>query len=133
MISRLCAWMKICWAFRRNIEQNEFLGYLKNRIEAIEDGYLEIFMHTDLQTQKIINILASAKKNRLFFEFLWGISWKKWSLEHSNLRLAISTSFLKTNKSKMKLWRGLTHQTITQYIWTFVDAGLLTVSDKKQK
>ena len=40
------------------------VGYLKNRIEVIEDGYLEIFMNSDLQTQKIINILASAKKNR---------------------------------------------------------------------
>ena len=112
-------------------------GYLKNRIEAIEDGYLEIFMHTDLQTQKIINILASAKKNRLFFEFLYEVYREKVKLGALELTASDINIFFKNKQEQdenMSTWTDVTLRRLrSTYMNFLVDAGLLTVSDKQRK
>ena len=112
-------------------------GYLKNRIEVIEDGYLEIFMHTDLQTQKIINILASAKKNRLFFEFLYEVYREKVKLGALELTPSDINIFFKNKQEQdeiMSKWTDVTLRRLrSTYMNFLVDAGLLTVSDKQRK
>ena len=112
-------------------------GYLKNRIEVIEDGYLEIFMHTDLQTQKIINILASAKKNRLFFEFLYEVYREKVKLGALELTASDINIFFKNKQEQdeiMSKWTDVTLRRLrSTYMNFLVDAGLLTVSDKQRK
>ena len=112
-------------------------GYLKNRIEVIEEGYLEIFMHTDLQTQKIINILASAKKNRLFFEFLYEVYREKVKLGALELTPSDINIFFKNKQEQdeiMSKWTDVTLRRLrSTYMNFLVDAGLLTVSDKQRK
>ena len=112
-------------------------GYLKNRIEVIDDGYLEIFMHTDLQTQKIINILASAKKNRLFFEFLYEVYREKVKLGALELTPSDINIFFKNKQEQdeiMSKWTDVTLRRLrSTYMNFLVDAGLLTVSDKQRK
>ena len=112
-------------------------GYLKNRIEVIEDGYLEIFMHTDLQTQKIINILASAKKNRLFFEFLYEVYREKVKLGALELTASDINIFFKNKQEQdeiMSKWTDVTLRRLrSTYMNFLVDAGLLTISDKQKK
>ena len=112
-------------------------GYLKNRIEVIEDGYLEIFMHTDLQTQKIINILASAKKNRLFFEFLYEVYREKVKLGALELTASDINIFFKNKQEQdenMSTWTDVTLRRLrSTYMNFLVDAGLLTISDKQKK
>ena len=112
-------------------------GYLKNRIEVIEEGYLEIFMHTDLQTQKIINILASAKKNRLFFEFLYEVYREKVKLGALELTESDINIFFKNKQEQdeiMSKWTDVTLRRLrSTYMNFLVDAGLLTVSDKQRK
>ena len=112
-------------------------GYLKNRIEVIEDGYLEIFMHTDLQTQKIINILASAKKNRLFFEFLYEVYREKVKLGALELTASDINIFFKNKQEQdeiMSKWTDVTLRRLrSSYMNFLVDAGLLTISDKQKK
>ena len=112
-------------------------GYLKNRIEVIEDGYLEIFMHTDLQTQKIINILASAKKNRLFFEFLYEVYREKVKLGALELTASDINIFFKNKQEQdenMGKWTDVTLRRLrSTYMNFLVDAGLLTISDKQKK
>ena len=112
-------------------------GYLKNRIEVIEDGYLEIFMNSDLQTQKIINILASAKKNRLFFEFLYEVYREKVKLGALELTASDINIFFKNKQEQdenMSKWTDVTLRRLrSTYMNFLVDAGLLTVSDKQRK
>ena len=112
-------------------------GYLKNRIEVIEDGYLEIFMHTDLQTQKIINILATAKKNRLFFEFLYEVYREKVKLGALELTTSDINIFFKNKQEQdenMSKWTDVTLRRLrSTYMNFLVDAGVLTVGDKQKK
>ena len=112
-------------------------GYLKNRIEVIEDGYLEIFMNSDLQTQKIINILASAKKNRLVFEFLYEVYREKVKLGALELTASDINIFFKNKQEQdeiMSKWTDVTLRRLrSSYMNFLVDAGLLTISDKQKK
>ena len=112
-------------------------GYLKNRIEVFEEDYLEIFMHTDLQTQKIINILASAKKNRLFFEFLYEVYREKVKLGALELTASDINIFFKNKQEQdenMSTWTDVTLRRLrSTYMNFLVDAGLLTISDKQKK
>ena len=112
-------------------------GYLKNRIEVIEDGYLEIFMNSDLQTQKIINILASAKKNRLFFEFPYEVYREKVKLGALELTASDINIFFKNKQEQdenMSTWTDVTLRRLrSTYMNFLVDAGLLTISDKQKK
>ena len=112
-------------------------GYLKNRIEVFEEDYLEIFMHTDLQTQKIINILASAKKNRLFFAFLYEVYREKVKLGALELTASDINIFFKNKQEQdeiMSKWTDVTIRRLrSTYMNFLVDAGLLTISDKQKK
>ena len=45
-------------------------GYLVNRAGMLDEQLLSLFMSGDLGTQKIINLIAILRGDRLFFEFL---------------------------------------------------------------
>lgn len=46
-------------------------GYIKNRVEALDQEMLPLFLNSDLATQKLITLIGAAKGNRLFYEFLY--------------------------------------------------------------
>ena len=48
-------------------------GYLWNRAKNIDSVLANLFMDSDVATQKIINLIAIIKGDRLFFEFLYEI------------------------------------------------------------
>ena len=60
-------------------------GYLKNRIDTLDEGLRELFINADLNTQKIINLIAIAKKNRLFYEFLYEVYREKVQLDRKSV------------------------------------------------
>jgi hypothetical protein len=112
-------------------------GYLKNRIDELNTGLIEIFINADLNTQKIINIIAIAKKNRLFFEFLYEVYREKTLLGAIELTDSDINIFFKNKQSQdddMSKWTDVTLRRLRSTYMNFLtDAGLLTVSDKKKK
>lgn len=46
-------------------------GYLKRRISFLDEELLTLFTTEQLSTQKLINLIAIAKGNRLLYEFLY--------------------------------------------------------------
>ena len=48
-------------------------GYLVNRAGMLDEQLLSLFMSGDLGTQKIINLIAILRGDRLFFEFLYEV------------------------------------------------------------
>lgn len=112
-------------------------GYIKNRIEVIEAGLIEIFIHADLNTQKIINIIAIAKKNRLFFEFLYEVYSEKVLLGAIELTDSDINIFFKNKQAQdedVGKWTDVTLRRLrSSYMNFLTDAGLLTVSDKQKK
>lgn len=112
-------------------------GYLKNRIEVIEDGLVEVFIHGDLNTQKIINIIAMAKRNRLFFEFLYEVYREKVQLGAIELKDSDINIFFKNKQDQdedVSKWTDVTLRRLrSSYMNFLTDAGLLTISGKQKK
>ncbi len=112
-------------------------GYLKNRIDALDAGLIEIFIHADLNTQKIINLIAIAKKNRLFFEFLYEVYREKVQMGAPELTESDINIFYKNKQSQdddVSTWTDVTLRRLRSTYMNFLtDAGLLTVSGKEKK
>lgn len=112
-------------------------GYLKNRIDVLDTGLIEVFIHADLNTQKIINLIAIAKKNRLFFEFLYEVYREKVQLGAPELTESDINIFYKNKQSQdddVSTWTDVTLRRLRSTYMNFLtDAGLLTVSGKEKR
>lgn len=112
-------------------------GYLKTRIDALDSGLIEIFIQADLNTQKIINLIAIAKKNRLFFEFLYEVYREKVQMGAPELTESDINIFYKNKQSQdddVSTWTDVTLRRLRSTYMNFLtDAGLLTVSSKEKR
>ena len=112
-------------------------GYLKNRIDTLDEGVMELFINADLNTQKIINLIAIAKKNRLFYEFLYEVYREKIQLGAPVLTDSDISIYFKNKQSQdddMSTWTDVTLRRLRSTYMNFLtDAGLLTVSGKEKR
>lgn len=112
-------------------------GYLKNRIDALDTGLIQVFIHADLNTQKIINLIAIAKKNKLFFEFLYEVYREKVQMGAPELTESDINIFYKNKQSQdddVSTWTDVTLRRLRSTYMNFLtDAGLLTVSGKEKR
>jgi hypothetical protein len=111
-------------------------GYLKNRVDILDEGLINIFINADLTTQKIINIIAIAKKNRLFFEFLYEIYREKILFGTLELRDNDISIFFKNKQEQEDIsnWTDVTLKRLCSTYMNFLtDAGLLTIIDNQKR
>ncbi len=112
-------------------------GYLKNRVDVLDDGLINIFIDADLTTQKIINIIAIAKKNRLFFEFLYEVYREKVLLGDIALTDSDISIFFKNKQEQdedISKWTDVTLKRLSSTYMNFLtDAGFLIVIDKQKR
>ena len=112
-------------------------AYLKNRIETLDKGMLDLFLESDLQTQKLINLIAIAKYNRLFFEFLYEVYREKVMLGALELMDSDINIFFKNKQDQIEEVAKWTEVTLKRLRSTYnnflTDAGLLTVSNKQRQ
>ena len=112
-------------------------AYLKNRIETLDKGMLDLFLESDLQTQKLINLIAIAKYNRLFFEFLYEVYREKVMLGALELMDSDINIFFKNKQEqdeKIAKWVDSTVKRLGSTYKNFLtDANLLTLENKQRK
>lgn len=112
-------------------------GYLKKRVENIDYGLINIFMNSDLGTQKLINLISIAKKNRLFFEFLYEVYRENQILGIEELTNSDINIFYKNKQNQegnMSKWTDVTLKSLRSTYMNFLtEAGLLVLNDKKRK
>jgi len=112
-------------------------GYLKNRVDTLDEGLINIFINTDLTTQKVINIIAIAKKNRLFYEFLYELYREKVILGAIALTDSDINIFFKNKQEQdedISKWSDVTLKRLSSTYMNFLtDAGFLTVIDKQKR
>lgn len=112
-------------------------GYLKSRVDVLDQGIINIFMNADLATQKIINIIAIAKKNRLFYEFLYEVYRERVLLGAIELTDSDINIFFKNKQDQdedISKWADVTLRRLRSTYMNFLtDAGLLTVIEKQRR
>ncbi|MEF9984589.1 MAG: DUF1819 family protein [Oscillospiraceae bacterium] len=111
-------------------------GYLKNRISVLDNDLLAVFQSSDLSTQKIINLIAIAKQNRLFYEFLYEVYREKATLGVLELADSDINVFFKKKQEQdddIATWTDATLKRLRSSYFNFLsDAGLITLIDKKK-
>lgn len=110
-------------------------GYLKMRVDAINDDLINEFVKADLQTQKNINLIAIAKKNRLFYEFLYEVYFDLFNIGNKKLTYSDVNTFF-TNKQEqdedVATWTDVTLKRLrSTYVNFLIDVSMITVVDKE--
>jgi hypothetical protein len=120
----------------KSYRANRIFGYLKNRIIVLNDTLIQLFLDADVKTQKLITIYTIARKNILFFEFLYEVYREKIVLGVEELTASDINIFFKNKQTQdetMNNWTDVTLKRLRSTYMNFLtDAGLLTVSDKRK-
>lgn len=112
-------------------------GYLWNRAKNLDELLIKLFMSSDLATQKLINLIAILKGDRLFFEFLFEVYREKSILGVTHIEKADVNIFFKNKEiqsDNVATWADSTKKKLCAiYLNFMVDANLLTVIDKQKR
>ena len=111
-------------------------GYIKNRIKNLDKELIELFYTSDLITQKVINLIAILKSDRLFFEFMFEVYREKNILGIPVIEDADVNIFFKNKEIQSEdiaAWTDGTKRRLRSIYFNYLtDANLLTVVDKKK-
>lgn len=111
-------------------------GYIVNRLKVMDDTLVQLFMSSDLATQKLINLIAILKADRLFFEFVYEVYREKIILGIDCLEgIDVNVFFTRkeTQSNLISGWKNSTKKHLQScYLNFMTDANLLTVIEKKK-
>ena len=111
-------------------------GYLKGRVETLDSEISEIFINSDLQTQKTVNIISIALKNRLFYEFLYEVYREKIQTGASEITSSDIDSFFRKKQEQDKTVGAWTEHTFKRlkgaYFTLLTESGLLKTQGNKK-
>ena len=112
-------------------------GYLTNRAAALDEKEVQLFMESDLATQKLLNLIAILRTDRLFFEFLFEVYREKIILGIPILEDRDANIFFKnkeTQSSAVDGWKDTTKRKLRQCYFNFMaDANLLALDGKTRR
>ena len=111
-------------------------GYLINRVSVVENELSDLFFSSDLATQKLINLIAVLRGDRLFFEFLYEVYRDKIILGEKTLELSDGKIFFnhkETQDDNVLAWKDQTKKRVQSAYFNFMtEANLLEIVDKKK-
>lgn len=112
-------------------------GYLWRRVSSLDRTLIDLFSESDLSTQKIINLIAVLKVDRLFFEFVFEVYREKSILGSEYIEEADISVFFNNKEIQSEdvaKWTETTKRKLrAAYLNFMIDANLLTVIDNKKK
>ena len=111
-------------------------GYLINRVSLVEKELSDLFFSSDLATQKLINLIAVLRGDRLFFEFLYEVYRDKIILGEKTLELSDGKIFFnhkETQDDNVLAWKDQTKKRVQSAYYNFmIEANLLEIVEKKK-
>lgn len=111
-------------------------GYIITRVKAMDDTLVDLFCTSDLETQKLINLVTILRTDRLFFEFVYEIYREKVIFGVEIMEEADVKVFFTRKEAQSELisgWKDSTKQHLRScYLNFMTDANLLTEIDKKK-
>ena len=111
-------------------------AYIINRINRLDDELLDLFVCSDLSTQKLINLICILRGDRLFTEFLYEVYREKIMLGYTQIEDKDLNVFFndKANQNEdINSWVDSTKKRLKGiYVNYMVDANLLYVENKNK-
>ena len=108
--------------------------YLINRAAALDEREVKLFIQSDVPTQKLLNLIAVLRRDRLFFEFLFEVYREKISLgipmiEDRDARVFFNNK--ERQSTVVENWKESTKVHLKQCYFNFMIAANLLNMDGK--
>ena len=104
-------------------------GYIINRVRTLDSTLIKLFCDSDLSTQKLINLIAILRTDRLFFEFVYEVYREKVILGIPYLEESDLGIFFKNKEAQsddVAAWKDTTVKHLkSNYLNYLTDANLL--------
>ena len=111
-------------------------GYIWNRVKHLDGKIIELFNESDLSTQKIINLIAIMRCDRLFFEFIYEVYREKNILGTLTIEDSDANIFFRNKEvqnENIAKWTDRTKKRLKSCYFNYlIDANLITIKDKKK-
>ena len=111
-------------------------GYLVYRAGMLDEQLLSLFMSGDLGTQKIINLIAILRGDRLFFEFLYEVYRENILMGQPQIEDADVSLFFHNKDAQSEIVAGWNESTKkhlkSNYFSCMTDANLIRIEGKKR-
>lgn len=134
-IKRLCIEENLFGA-ANEYRAKRMYGYIWSRVKKLDKTLIDLFLTSDLATQKIVNLLTVLRSDRLFFEFMFEVYREKNILGLRELEEADLNIFFKNKEIQSEdiaSWSDSTkHRLRSIYVNYLTDANLIAVVDKKR-
>lgn len=111
-------------------------GYIWNRAKKLDKSLIELFCNSDLGTQKIINLVAVLRSDRLFFEFMFEVYREKNilgipTIEDADVNIFFNNKEVQNND--IAKWTDETKRRLRSIYFNYLtDANLLTIVNKQK-
>ncbi len=110
-------------------------GYISNRAACAEEPLQELFFSSDLETQKMINLICVIRRDKLFFEFLYEVYREKIIVGETCLSVSDANIFFNYKESQEDLiagWTDATKRRLQSAYFNFMTESNLLRSDGKK-
>lgn len=112
-------------------------GYLVNRASTLDQTEVRLFAESDVATQKLLNIIAILRTDRLFFEFLFEVYREKVILGIPTIDDSDASIFFKNKEvqsAEIEAWKDTTKKKLQRCYFNYmIDANLLVVDEKVRR
>ena len=111
-------------------------GYIMNRVKVMDKQMIDLFVTSDLTTQKLINLICILKLDRLFCEFIYEVYREKVilglpTIDGSDVNIFFNKKMVQSED--VTTWKSSTLGHLrANYLNYLTDANLITVIDKRK-
>ena len=117
--------------------EKRMCGYILTRIKKLDKELVEIFVNSNSETQRLINLIMIMKSNRLFFEFVYEVYRNKLILGDDLLKLSDVKIFFSQKESlndDIAAWKDTTKNKLMSLFLNFLsEANLLKEGNNKSE
>ena len=112
-------------------------AYLVNRASTLDQTEVRLFAESDVATQKLLNIIAILRTDRLFFEFLFEVYREKVILGIPTIDDSDASIFFKNivvQSAEIEAWKDTTKKKLQRCYFNYmIDANLLVIDEKVRR
>ena len=122
------------FGYAKEYRAKRVYGYLTNRAKILDESLIHLFIEGDLATQKLINLIAILRGDRLFFEFVYEVYREKAILGQMELEDQDVNVFFRNKGNQSDVvenWNDSTKRKLKNcYLNFMADTGLFRTENK---
>lgn len=125
-----------CFNAPNEYRAKRIYGYIKRRVDTLDENAISLFFNSDLSTQKLINLTCILRNSRIFFEFINEVYREKIILGAEVIEASDINIFFKNKATQSDEVAEWTEPTLKRlkgaFLTILTDTNLLVNREKKK-